>query len=85
MKTSNANPDLDAALKVLILHVDDDYSRRQSIGEFSYRFPSDNNNCPQNDASEYMIISCGGASRAEPLVIKTVLYIGSRPERKHAI
>lgn len=71
---STKNPDLHDGLKLLLIHVEDDYNRRQSIGEFSLNFPTATNSCPQNDATKYMILSCGGASRAEPLVILIIVH-----------
>lgn len=71
-------------LKMMILWARDDHWRRQNIGEFSWEFPDSvkvaGNGCPKNDATKYMIISCGGASRSEPLVSNMILWVRNASE-----
>ncbi|CAL8125989.1 unnamed protein product [Orchesella dallaii] len=82
--------DMQKALIGMVLFVRDDHFRRQNIGEFVHNFPTKTqypdvpgaagNSCPTNDATKYMIISCGGASAAEPLVSNMIVLMRDNPK-----
>ncbi|ODN03797.1 Ferric-chelate reductase 1 [Orchesella cincta] len=80
--------DMHSGLIGMILFARDDHYRRQHIGEFVNNFPtvdqypplSTGSSCATNDATKYMIISCGGASSAEPLVSNMIVLMRDNPK-----